>query len=492
MTNPLSAMSPLSGLTELLSQEMAAKEMQTALTALFRTTPPEALAEDPGFEALIAQARAGERQVFLKALASVLRKTASRRKSAARPDDCMVLRMLVLRIDHDPSKTRQLRKSGYAYTSLQERQALTQAGLADFSQSGAAGLSAETAEIFSGKGLGVEKVARRQSATGVPLVQKTFVAPPQDLERLFDSTDTDIVAPWLTEPFLYRSGLFERPWHALTLPELAGLFVTDQGRLHLLLRFIDNRHLGKSALADEHVILAARATAEMNRQCLEDAAQPTLARLPQVQTHGKRFVRAITDWWSKPALSTRRARKRVRGAMGPGRELYERNGRAFFAERFPAQMDALDATFAAVPRLAASARARPLTLCHMDTHLGNLRLAGDRILFLDWGNAAVAPLGTDMGKLLAAIATHQAAALDPARILLALDSYLEQAPEAGGRGDLAAAVLMTLLSYHLPRSVALFRGTLVSAAGPTKNDGRRLSTYVDLAIFLHGLTDAPA
>ena len=488
MTNPLSAKSPLSGLTELLSQEMSAKEMRAALAALFRTDPPEALAQDTGFEQLIAQARAGKRQVLLTALASALRARARIGKWASDRQIADQLRLMAAYVDHDPRKLRSLRGANIAYSSAQERARLKQlTGLSIEAQGNARNWQAETEKCFPGKGIGAEKVVLRRSQDTPVLIQKTFLCTAADLEALQDPDCDTRVPIWLVEPYLHISGRLAADSAFYMVPMVRDMFCTDIGRLHVVSDYITGTSLRKKRFTRTKISLAARALADVNSAFL-NAPDRWVARMPHAPVTEAPYLDAMTLWWRSPYDPDRTRPVPNNDTLRPDRSLYEGGGAEYYERNDPETAVVIDRLVTALPDIAAAVAGLKKTVCHTDLYTGHMRLVDGRILFLDWGNAAVAPLGLDMGKLLGEIAAHGGKKFSAKKIDRAIATYLAAAPEAGSIADIARLSLLVMLHWHLPRTLALYRAAEANEAPrDVQKYERRLNAYNALTRHLTGL-----
>jgi hypothetical protein len=126
---------------------------------------------------------------------------------------------------------------------------------------------------------------------------------------------------------------------------------------------------------------------------------------------------------------------------------------------------AVAAVLDAAPALLAGLALAPITLCHRDCGLDNLRLRSDgtQLVLFDWALAGAGPVGEDLGLLLASAARHVPD--DPyglGRHLLA--AYLDGVASTGGRGVVeAAAVWRTAVTTAALRE-AIFAAAHVSRA----------------------------
>jgi Ser/Thr protein kinase RdoA (MazF antagonist) len=87
-------------------------------------------------------------------------------------------------------------------------------------------------------------------------------------------------------------------------------------------------------------------------------------------------------WWRR--MIAEHTLPAVRGACA-------RTGDGLFAE-----VAGLLEQWSTDPRLEAALALLPRTLCHGDAHRGNVLLAADGAVLIDWGNARVAPAGLDL------------------------------------------------------------------------------------------------
>jgi hypothetical protein len=92
-------------------------------------------------------------------------------------------------------------------------------------------------------------------------------------------------------------------------------------------------------------------------------------------------------WWA--TMVTGRTLPAVRGAR-------ERTGDVLFDE-----VEALLERWSVEPRLRAALAVLPRTLTHGDAHRGNVLIAADGGVLIDWGNARVAPAGLDLATMAA-------------------------------------------------------------------------------------------
>jgi hypothetical protein len=92
-------------------------------------------------------------------------------------------------------------------------------------------------------------------------------------------------------------------------------------------------------------------------------------------------------WWA--TMVTGRTLPAVRRAR-------ERTGNVLFDE-----VEALLERWSVEPRLRAALAVLPRTLTHGDAHRGNVLIAADGGVLIDWGNARVAPAGLDLATMAA-------------------------------------------------------------------------------------------
>jgi hypothetical protein len=90
-------------------------------------------------------------------------------------------------------------------------------------------------------------------------------------------------------------------------------------------------------------------------------------------------------WWRR--MIAEHTLPAVRGA-------HARTGDALFAE-----VAGLLEQWSTDPRLEVALALLPRTLCHGDAHRGNVLLAPDGAVLVDWGNARVAPAGLDLATM---------------------------------------------------------------------------------------------
>jgi hypothetical protein len=137
---------------------------------------------------------------------------------------------------------------------------------------------------------------------------------------------------------------------------------------------------GQRLRLGRYLLPAAKLVARLQLSSLGLAERPEIAGAPGFRS----LVYFDLPRWRRFRGNYRRyIRQLRRGDMGPALP--------------PTDWNALAAN---LDRLAAETAAGPLAFCHLDLLTRNFRVSGRNIRLIDWGNAAFAPLGADLGALI--------------------------------------------------------------------------------------------
>lgn len=465
--------------------EVSETRLDEAVYRLLRAVPADDLMREVDFTVAVEAARTAGNQAFLTGLVSALNRIAAAYKVSAHTLLSDQLSLMAAQVEQNPLKIRRLRKNGIAHSSVPERAVIARLKGPDPQDTEELqGWQAETDRTFSGGGLGVEKVILRHADSDRQIIQKTFIGTRADLKMLRDPASDVPVPLWLVEPYLHLSGMLAAESLYFRVPSVLDVFCTDAGRLHVVSEYVVGVKLRETRLTSNTIRLAARALGDVNKRFL-DAPQGWLTRLPEALVTSSPYLEAITSWWRRPYDPVPAKRASGSGLPQPCRALAYCGGAPFFEARCSEAAADIDDLVAHLPEIAASVSARPKTVCHMDLHFSNMPLTDDRILFLDWGNAAVAPLGMDMGKLLGEIAVYGGKKFSEKKIHLAIKTYLDTIPQAGTVADIARISLLVMLHWHLPRTLDFYR--VATANDDTRSErkyDKRLTAYIALTRYL--------